>query len=106
LAHRELTYREIAKEFPGRCPQAIKSAFKYHRIKKRPRSLKRTGFALLDQIRDEFVARNMSMRDLDIISGTGTYFRRAAWLTNSRPSPKKLVMAVHALEGDLLIIWK
>ncbi len=74
---------------------------RFHRPKK---EMKTTGYQVIDQIKERARSLNLSMGDVDKMANTGTYFHRAAWCGH-RPNPKAVSKAVHALDGELSVIW-
>lgn len=72
---------------------------------RRPRTFKKTGFVILDQIRNRCRELNYSMADLDAIAGTRRYFSKAAWISVGKPNLANLVKAATALDGHVRIEW-
>jgi hypothetical protein len=105
LSSRETTFRELEAEFPGRNKDAIRAAAQYHKIKKKRRSLKSTGFGSYDQIRRRATELNISMSDLDYLAGTRRFFQTSAWRCVAHPNGKIVFKAVAALGGRLVIEW-
>jgi hypothetical protein len=75
---------------------------KFSRPKKSPAS---TGHPVIDQIKERARYLNLSMGDVDAMSGTKGYFYAARWLNTPRPSLKAVGKAIRALDGELAAVW-
>lgn len=74
--YKTATPQEIASAFPHRKPVNIRSAANYHGFLRPKRIYKKTGFRIVDRIRDICFEMGWSARDLDEECGS-TYFGRA-----------------------------
>jgi hypothetical protein len=67
--------------------------------------LANSGHPVIDQIRQRARYLNLSMGDVDAMSGTKGYFYTAGWLKKRRPNLKAVGKAILALDGELIASW-
>ncbi len=96
---------ELQTAFPGLTYWQIANAATYYKIHKEKKPFKRTGFPEIDQIRDYCFINNMTMVELDRISGTKSYFSSAKWLTDRQINYRALGKAIKALGAEIVIEW-
>jgi hypothetical protein len=64
-----------------------------------------TGHPVIDQIRQRARYLNLTMSDVDAMSGTKRYFNAAGWLKKPRPNLNAVAKAILALDGEVTAIW-
>jgi hypothetical protein len=94
----------ILESFPGRSWGALSRAATGYKLHRPKRLYQSTGCDLLDSIRARCESLNYTMRDLDAVSHTGTYFFRMGWIGRV-PELGKLAKATKALGGKLSVSW-
>jgi hypothetical protein len=99
------TKAEVMATFPHVTWEQISNCRQYHRIYKKRKPFKRTGFEILDEIRRRAFELNLTMPDLDEIARTGEYFQTARWFLKDRPNPKAVMRAIEALGGKIVVQW-
>lgn len=97
---------ELRAAFPDLSAKQISSVAWRYRMTRGRLPYPSTGLALIDAIRNRAFDLGYSMRDLDLLAGTKTYFQRSAWRTTGRPSVPKVVRAILALDGNVLVQWR
>lgn len=97
---------EILASFPGVSLNAIVKTAHRKRIWRARRAFKRTGFAVLDAIRDRCAELRLSMVSLDEIARTKKYFQAQQWNANGWVSARYVVKAIAALDGKLAVVWQ
>lgn len=93
------THEEILAAFPGAKWEQVANMRKRMKIYRR-RSLKKTGYPIVDQIRSRAKELNFSIRDLNLLAKTSCFF--------SHPYSKCLPIidrALAVLDGEVRIIW-
>lgn len=102
--YRAMPTADLISEFPGRTLKAIQHHAYGMGLKREKPPYKRTGMALLDQVRDRCHAEGYSMTDLDEIASTGNFFRRRTWAKRKTVSGR-VVSAAIALGGQVEVAW-
>ena len=102
--YRTMPTAYLLAEFPGRTLKAIQHHAYGMGLKREKPPYKRTGMALLDQVRDRCHAEGYSMTDLDEIASTGNFFRRRTWAKRKTVSGR-VVSAAIALGGQVEVAW-
>ncbi|GGD28986.1 hypothetical protein [Aureimonas glaciei] len=73
--------------------------------------LKRTGIRILDLLLSRCREKHITMRELDRLAGTGTFFEKYAWLSGKLGEKRRLqIMArankgIRALGGRVIARW-
>lgn len=96
------TMKELLELFPHRTEVQLKAVASLKKLTKDRRSglLKPTGRPIFDAIRHRASELNYSMRDVDALAGTKSYFLNGRCLDLNR-----INKAVSALDGHLMIVW-
>jgi hypothetical protein len=76
---------------------------KFLRPKKPPVN---TGHPVIDQIRQRARYLNLTMSDVDAMSGTKRYFNAAGWTKKRRPNLTAVAKAILALDDEVTAIWQ
>lgn len=95
---------ELLEAFPGRSLTQIRYKARLLRIRNGPPPLKLTSIDAIDQIKLRAREMNYSMRELDGIVGTRTYFLKAGW-SRGRLNYDAIAKAAEAMGGHLVIEW-
>jgi hypothetical protein len=64
-----------------------------------------TGHPVIDQIRQRARYLNLTMNDVDAMSGTKRYFNAAGWTKQRRPYLIAVAKAIVALDGEVTAVW-
>ena len=64
-----------------------------------------TGHPVIDQIRQRARYLNLTMSDVDAMSGTKRYFNAAGWTKQRRPYLIAVAKAIVALDGEVTAVW-
>jgi hypothetical protein len=94
----------ILDAFPGREWKTIKGAAEGRKLHRPKRRYASTGSDLLDSIRSRCAYLNYTMNDLDMLAGTGRYFRNIRWDRNS-PEIGRMAKGIQALGGRISVSW-
>lgn len=92
---------EMLGLLPGKTMPQVWARASRSRFRRPRRTPKPTGLPVLDAVRRRAFELNLTMRDLDAMVGSGSYFR----------SPRGLVWrhvgrAIQALDGDVRVFWR
>lgn len=90
--------------FPGRTHGAIAACAARLGVSKKRKPYALVGRPVIDEIRRRCRSLNYTMRDLDALAKTKTYFRGRHWRRVARTTAA-MTKAVLALDGDLQIQW-
>jgi hypothetical protein len=101
----EASYEELGRAFPHRTPRNLITLARYHGIRRKRRSWKKTGYPIIDAIRDRCTDLNYTMVDLDKLARTGVYFQKGNWICNGL-NFRAVGRAVAALDGELIVRWR
>lgn len=96
---------EIEAALPGYSWHQIRMQAQARRFPRPARPMINSGYPVIDQIKLRARELNMSMRDIDELARSGSYFYSAAWRQNSRPNPKHIANAIAALDGHIEAVW-
>jgi hypothetical protein len=97
---------DLLAAFPGLRWKQIKGKASNIKVRRVRRPLVPTGDDLLDEIRTRATTLGYTMVDVDEISSTKKYFRKARWHGKKNPNHKTAGRAVMALGGRLTAKWE
>lgn len=95
---------ELQALFPGFSHKRIHRKAKEMGLVRSP-EFKRTPFPIIDQIKQRCRYLNLTMRDLDEMAKTKSYFSQAKWTGRSKINSECVRRAVEALDGRLEAKW-
>ncbi len=96
---------ELYAAFPGLRWHQIVGKAKHIKVRRQRKPLSRTGFPIIDTVRDRATVLNYSMVDLDALARTRNYFQKAGW-HSGRVNRRAVYKAIEALDGEVTIRWK
>lgn len=98
---------EVVTAFPRRSRQAILGRAKTYGLQRPKPPYKPTRDKLLDELRNECHRKNITMPDLDVIAAGRGYFCRQSWRgRRGRIDHGRIVSAIRALGGTLIVQWE
>lgn len=98
-------WQDILEAFPDFTPSQIRGCIRTHEMKRDRKRYKTTKYECINDIRDQLIKLNMTMKDLDLIARTGDYFSKSQWHGKPHAKDEAIGRAVRALGGRLTIIW-
>lgn len=103
ISYPTCSMKELLVLFPGRTEVQIRAVAALKKLKKTERAhrlSKKTGRPILDAIRTRAAKMNYSLRELDSLAGTKSYF-----VSGGCRDLDRISRAIEALDGRLAIIW-
>lgn len=91
--------------FPGLSWSQIIGRAHGIKLRKARCRLTKTGFPIIDEIRERAFQLNLSMVDVDAMANTRHYFQRAGWCNRRTVNERHVVRAINALDGRIAIAW-
>lgn len=99
----EASHDVLLATFPGYSIVQIRQAANYRRIYRKRKPYKATGYPAIDQVRSRAFELLYTMRDVDELSRTKSYFSTAGW--HRWINHRAIVRAIEALDGRVTAIW-